>query len=73
MLKVNDQRKEQAFEALRGAVSLHPAPLAQQDALILLIEVDRLKRMETAARAWYDEECPAEEGHDQVYPWDHAP
>ena len=36
-----------------------------------------LKRIEKAeirlaeARKWYDDDYPAEEGHDQVYPWDH--
>lgn len=25
-----------------------------------------------AAQEWYDAEYPPEDGHDQVYPWDHA-
>lgn len=29
-----------------------------------------LRRQLAAARSWYDAEYPAEEGHDQVYPWD---
>jgi len=29
-------------------------------------------RVIDAANAWYDSEYPPEEGHDQVYPWDHA-
>ena len=32
----------------------------------------RADRQLAAARKWYDKENPAEDGHDQVYPWDYA-
>jgi len=32
----------------------------------------QLEHQLAAARAWYDSEYLAEEGHDQVYPWDHS-
>jgi len=35
-------------------------------------KIARLERQLAAARKWYDAEFPAEDGHDQVYPWDHA-
>jgi len=34
--------------------------------------IERQQRELIAAQEWYDSEYPAEEGHDQVYPWDHA-
>lgn len=71
MNKQSDQRKAQAIAALK-AVSIQPAPFSQFDALIVFNELKRLKRLEEAACAWYDSEYPAEDGHDQVRPWDHA-
>lgn len=37
-----------------------------------LRELVQLRRQLVAARQWYDEEYPPEEGYDQVYPWDNA-
>ena len=33
---------------------------------------NRLRQQLAAAQKWYDSEYPAEDGHDQVYPWDHV-
>lgn len=33
--------------------------------------IEALERQLGEARAWYAEEHPFEDGHDQVYPWEH--
>lgn len=43
-----------------------------ETAIALSYECDRLRDVITAARKWYDSEYPPEDGHDQVYPWDHT-
>ena len=71
-------------EMIAGKETHHPEErqhdLVPADSTALLQkDVERLRegnakllRQLAAARDWYDEENPAELGHDQVYPWDHA-
>lgn len=65
-------------ERLRTRARIRRAiPRAEPDRISTDLEaaadrIDSLERQLAVARRWYDDEYPAQDGRDQVYPWDHA-
>lgn len=53
-----------SYEKLKPASDVDGHPVIQS-------QWDAVRDQLAAVRAWYDAEYPPEEGHDQVYPWDH--